>query len=311
MKKDLKVSLGQVGDYEIRLLKVFEAVVESGGFSAAESELSIGRSTISTHIAKLEDRLNLRLCRRGRGGFSLTEEGIEVYELMKGLFSAMESFRSGVNALHVRLTGELRIIASDAIYMDPQSKLPEAIARFSEAAPDVNVLLDVKALSDIERMVLNDEADIGLIPFHRELTGLEYTQLYADHFHLYCSRAHPLYDTLPEELSLEAVLASKVVHAGIHTSPEVGAQLADMNKAAISYFYEARLAMILSGAYIGFMPDTYVEPYVAAGELRALVPEIKQYSLGVAAITRTHGRTNRARELFLSILNETDPNTST
>lgn len=302
MKKDLKIQLGQVGDYEIRLLKVFEAVVECGGFAAAESELSIGRSTISIHIANLEERLNLKLCRRGRGGFSLTEEGVEVYELMKTLFSALESFRSGVNALHVSLTGELRVIASDAICMDPNSRLPEAIARFSDAAPDVNVLLDVKALNDIERMVLNDEADIGFIPLHRQLSGLDYSTLYVDQCHLYCSRAHPLFDVKNSPQLLDRVLASKVVHAGIHTSPEVGAQLADMNKAAISYFYEARLAMILSGAYIGFMPDSYVERQVDAGDLRTLVPETKHYALEVTAITRTHGRANRARDLFLDLL---------
>jgi DNA-binding transcriptional LysR family regulator len=298
MKKDLKIRLGQIGDYEIRLLKVFEAVVESGGFSAAERELSIGRSTISTHIANLEGRLNLKLCLRGRGGFSLTEEGAEVYELMKTLLSALEGFRTGVNALHVSLTGELRIIASDAICMDPQSGLSPAIARFSEAAPSVNVLLDVRPLSDIERMVLNDEADIGLIPYHRRLTGLDYRRLYADACHLYCSRTHPLFNAKPSPQLRDQVLSSKVVHAGIHTSPEVGAQLADMNKAAISYFYEARLAMILSGAYIGFMPDAYVQRHVEVGDLCALVPETKQYSLDVCAITRTYGRAKSARELF-------------
>ncbi|MBU2874263.1 LysR family transcriptional regulator [Marinobacter salexigens] len=301
MKKDLKVRLGQVGDYEIRLLKVFEAVVESGGFSAAEGELNIGRSTISTHIANLEDRLNLKLCFRGRSGFSLTEEGAEVYELMKTLLSALEGFRSGVNALHVSLTGELRIIASDTICMDAQAGLPEAIARFSQAAPDVNVLLDVKSLSDIERMVLNDEADIGLIPQHRQLSGLDYRPLYVDDCHLYCSRTHPLYNAKSSSQLLDQVLSSKVVHAGIHTSPEVGAQLADMNKAAISYFYEARLAMILSGAYIGFMPNTYVQRYVDEGDLRALMPETKHYSLEICTITRTYGRSKRARELFLEL----------
>ncbi len=299
MKKDLKVRLGQVGDYEIRLLKVFKAVVESGGFAAAEGELNIGRSTISTHIANLEDRLNLKLCFRGRSGFSLTEEGADVYELMKTLLSALEGFRSGVNALHVSLTGELRVIASDTICMDPQSGLSEAIARFSKAAPDVNVLLDVKSLSDIERMVLNDEADIGLIPQHRQLSGLDYRSLYVDDCHLYCSRTHPLYNAKSSPQLLGQVLTSKVVHAGIHTSPEVGAQLTDMNKAAISYFYEARLAMILSGAYIGFMPDAYVQRYVEEGDLRALVPESKHYSLEICTITRTYGRTKRARELFL------------
>lgn len=72
-----------------------------------------------------------------------------------------------------------------------------------------------------------------------------------------------------------------------------------MNKAAISYFYEARLAMILSGAYIGFMPDNYVQRHVEAGDLCALVPETKKYSLEICTITRKYGRAKRARGLLL------------
>lgn len=77
-----------------------------------------------------------------------------------------------------------------------------------------------------------------------------------------------------------------------------------MNKAAISYFYEARLAMILSGAYIGVMADNYVENLVANRELRALVPNTKHYALEVSAITRSHGRANRARGLFMDLLDD-------
>ncbi len=304
MKKDLTVRLGQVADYEIRLLKVFKSVVEAGGFAAAETELSIGRSTISIHIAKLEQRLNLKLCRRGRAGFSLTEEGLEVYELMKDLFSSLETFRSGINALHVELTGELKVIASDAVCMAPRARIPEAIRLFSEQAPDVKVLLDVKALADAERMVLNDEVDVGFIPYHRQFEGLSYSPLYSDRCHLYCGRKHPLYGADESEELLAQVLRAKVVHAGIQTSPAVGEQLADMNKVAISYFYEARLAMLLSGAYVGFFPDNYVQDYVDDGDLWALVPSYKYYDLGVAAITRSHGRGNRVRELFINIVRE-------
>lgn len=302
MRQQLTVKLGQVADFEIRLLKVFNSVVECGGFAAAETELNIGRSTISTHIAKLEQRLNLTLCRRGRAGFSLTEEGQVVYELTKQLFGSLEAFRAGVNSLHVALTGELKVIASDTICMDPQAGIPEAIARFASEAPDVKVLLDVKSLADIERMVLNDQADIGFIPYHRQYDGLDYNPLYHDHCHLYCSRNHALFthDDTPELLDL--VRRAKVVHAGVQTSPEVGEQLADMNKAAVAYFYEARLAMILSGAYLGFMPDKLVRDRVDSGELKALVPERKHYELGVASIVRSHGKTNRARALFIDCI---------
>ena len=75
--KTIKV-LNQVSDFELRLLRVFKVVVESGGFSAAESALGITKSAISQHMSDLEKRLGLRLCQRGRSGFALTDEGAEV-----------------------------------------------------------------------------------------------------------------------------------------------------------------------------------------------------------------------------------------
>ena len=89
-------SMGQVGDYEIRLLRVFKTVVECGGFSAAEVELNISRSTISVHMSNLEARLKLKLCQRGRSGFALTEEGLTIYNATRQLFSRLAEFRSTV-----------------------------------------------------------------------------------------------------------------------------------------------------------------------------------------------------------------------
>ena len=55
-----KVKLGRVTDVDLRLLRIFQTVVDCGGLSAAEIDLGIGRSTISTHIAELEGRLGTR-----------------------------------------------------------------------------------------------------------------------------------------------------------------------------------------------------------------------------------------------------------
>lgn len=52
-----KALLIRVSDVDLRLLRAFKTVVNCGGFSAAEIDLGIGRSTISTHIGELEARL--------------------------------------------------------------------------------------------------------------------------------------------------------------------------------------------------------------------------------------------------------------
>ena len=46
-------SLGQMSDYEIRLVRIFKTVVECGGFTAAETTLGISRSAVAGHIMKL------------------------------------------------------------------------------------------------------------------------------------------------------------------------------------------------------------------------------------------------------------------
>ena len=99
--------LGQLSDMDLRLLQVFKTVVECGGMSAAELELNIGTSTVSRHVKDLETRLGLVLCRRGRAGFALTQEGQRVYDETLRLLAAVDGFRSSVDDIHHRMGGQL------------------------------------------------------------------------------------------------------------------------------------------------------------------------------------------------------------
>ena len=100
MKLKKRSQVGQISDMDMRLLRVFKAVVDCGGMAAAELELNIGISTISRHVKDLEIRLGLALCRRGRGGFSLTQEGEQIYAQTLSLLAATDAFRTGVDEIH-------------------------------------------------------------------------------------------------------------------------------------------------------------------------------------------------------------------
>jgi DNA-binding transcriptional LysR family regulator len=63
--------LRRLDNIDLRLLRVFVAVVEAHGFSEAQFALNLSASTLSTHLAALERKLGGRLCDRGRGGFRL------------------------------------------------------------------------------------------------------------------------------------------------------------------------------------------------------------------------------------------------
>ncbi|OYD25756.1 LysR family transcriptional regulator [Oceanimonas baumannii] len=296
--------LSQIGDYEIRLLKLFKTVVECGGFSAAETELNISRSTISVHMANLESRLKLKLCRRGRSGFSLTDDGEVIYDSTKRLFSRLEEFRYTVNELHEQLSGELKIVSSDSIWLEDEFSMVKVFSALGEQAPDVNVSVDVAYMGEIERRVLSDEADIGFIHYHRDLEGLDYHHLYQVRCFLYCSDRHPLFAEQDDDVITERLPEFKLIHPGIHTNPETSAQLAGMKLAGRAYHYEPRAALILSGQYIGFLPESYARRWVDNGRLRPLLPRQKTHLLGISAITRSHGRQSRIRQLFLQLIKD-------
>jgi DNA-binding transcriptional LysR family regulator len=79
-------------DIDLRLIRIFRAIVECQGLSGAELVLNLSQSRVSTSLAELEARLGARLCRRRRSGFALTEAGAAVYEASHELFEAVDRF---------------------------------------------------------------------------------------------------------------------------------------------------------------------------------------------------------------------------
>ena len=56
----------------------FVAVVDAGGFSAAADKLHLSRSAIGKTVARLEERLGVRLCHRTTRTFKLTGDGFAI-----------------------------------------------------------------------------------------------------------------------------------------------------------------------------------------------------------------------------------------
>ncbi|BDR16576.1 LysR family transcriptional regulator [Vibrio sp. STUT-A11] len=298
------VPIGHIGDYEIKQLKIFKVVADCGGFSAAETELNVSRSTISIHISNLESRLNLVLCRRGRSGFALTEEGAVVYEATVKLLGELEDFRNTINHLDIQPSGSLEVLFSDNISLDNRAKMPEVIRNFSSIAKEVYLTAEVARMTEIERKVLQEEADIGFIPFHRELDGLEYEHIYTDICYLYASKDNPLAKLSKKELSEDIINGFPVVYAGLKPQELLHSPLSKMNLKATAYNYESRMALILSSRFIGYLPENYAKPYVESGQLVPVAPDKRHYSVEIMAITKKTLSINKVRSLFIKTMRD-------
>ncbi|MAC48354.1 MAG: LysR family transcriptional regulator [Oceanospirillum sp.] len=299
-----KLSLGQISDYEIKQLKVFKTVVECGGFSAAAAELNISRPTVSNHIASLESRLGMTLCKRGRSGFILSAEGSVVYEQTNLLLDQMDQFRNTINNLGDSPNGVLRIALSDTFSTDQRCKIPEIYSKFCKLAPNVTLKVEVEHMSDMERQILNDQLDLAFIPYHRKLEGLHYIHLFTDNNYLHCGRGHPFFDLDEDDISIDIINKAKLIHAGLQPHEEIYQNLSQMNLSGSSYHYESRIGLILSGEYICFLPEEVARPYVEGGQLRVFGRDKKHFALGAAVIFKHNHKPNRAKELFIRVIQD-------
>lgn len=299
--------LATVNDVDIRLLRVFRTVVECGGFSAAEVELNISRAAISLHMADLERRLGLRLCRRGRAGFLLTDEGRLAYEASLRLLAGLESFRSEINAAHGRLRGELNIGITDNLVTLPQMRVTDSLRGLKRQGPEVRVNIRMIPPNEIERGVLDGRLHVGVVPARRMLPGLARFPLYREESRLYCGRGHPLFDAPSDAVTRGAVeAADAVAPTQAQPVPEAAGFLHGLSTTATATDREGVAFLILTGCYLGFLPTHYARQWVERGAMRALLADSHHYSLEFHAITQKGAQPNLVLERFLDLLKQTD-----
>ncbi|RCW66716.1 LysR family transcriptional regulator [Pseudorhodoferax soli] len=294
--------LGQLDDMDLRLLKVFRSVVQCGGMTAAELELNIGTSTISRHIKDLETRLGLVLCRRGRAGFALTEEGQRVYDETQRLLASVDVFRSGIDDIHGRMGGALELAVFDKTATNPQARIAEAIALFRAQAPEVQPSLHVASINEIERGVIDGRFALGIIPAHRASRSLRYTELFGETMLLYCGRQHPLFGGSHAGLGWAKLRQYPFAGLGYHSPNMELSHQERLVRRASGYDQEAIATLVLSGCFLGFLPDHYAAGFVDKGLMQAVAPERFSYACQFVSLLRRSPQPSRAALLFQECL---------
>lgn len=297
---------GSIGDVEVRLLRVFVTVARHQGLAAAQHELNLSLPTISAHVARLEERLGLRLCERGRSGFRLTDEGKRVVELAQSLIGAVEDFSSEVGALKQRLRGSLRIAIIDNVANNPNCCLPDAIAEFESRYDDVDINVELVAPNALESAVSDGRFHLGIGPVMKQLPSLDYHYLFGETQQLYCAAGHPLFERANRGEGTgdveEADLARTKYVAHLFPIPQFQALGEPLPVAAKSQYMESVAVMILSGRYVGFLPTNYAADWVRNDMMRPLRPQDYSYTNAFFAVTRKHRQPTRVLSVFHDIL---------
>jgi LysR family transcriptional regulator for bpeEF and oprC len=90
-------------------LKVFCAVVDSGGFSKAAEKLGMSTSSVTHQIGTLEAHFGVKLLNRTTRSMSLTDEGRQCLEQARRLLDDMSELESSLNLSQQEPGGTLRV----------------------------------------------------------------------------------------------------------------------------------------------------------------------------------------------------------
>lgn len=276
----------RISDVDMRLLRVFVVIVDCGGLSAAESQLNIGRSSISVSLGELESRLGQILCKRGRSGFKLTDAGKVVYQAAQELFNHCDEFVSTIHELEEAPSGKLAIAAIDMLVFDPRWLLPEVVSRMKETSAKIQFELRMCSPVDVELAVLNGTSHVGIGVGRNELRGLNYEKLFTETADLYCGKDHKLRSSLADKPAVALGECDYVSRGYMRGFDTYGSKL-PCRSTSVAYHEEAVLQLILSGGYVGFLPDHFAQLWRDSGQIYPIGSGEYAYKTPVVIITKT------------------------
>jgi DNA-binding transcriptional LysR family regulator len=145
---------------QIDQLQTFLAVLDHGGFSRAAEVLRIGQSTVSFHVKALETALGARLLDRRGGAVRATAAGRVLTGYARRILALRDEAATRVRAEESGARGHVVIAAST---IPGEYLLPEVLARFRAAHPEVAVTVGVSDTRRAGAQLLAHECDLAVV----------------------------------------------------------------------------------------------------------------------------------------------------
>lgn len=190
-------------------LKVFQSVALNLSFTKASSELFITQPAISKHIKELESEYEVKLFNRIGNKISLTPAGNILLAYADRIVSLHNEIKFELSQLNGNTEGTLRIGASSTI---TQYVIPAALAKFNKRFPEIKLSLINGNTEIIEKRLLKNEIDVGIVEGKPTNTDIRYSPFLNDELLVFTSAQNtttPNSVTNDEFLKLPLVLRER------------------------------------------------------------------------------------------------------
>jgi len=129
--------------FDSRLLSgigVLSAVIEAGTFARAGEAMGLTQPAVSRAVARLEERVGIRIFNRTARAITLTDEGRRFYEAVAPLLAGIEEAAVDAGRSRARVRGRLRVNVDGTFgHYVLAPRMAEFLDRFPELSVEISV----------------------------------------------------------------------------------------------------------------------------------------------------------------------------
>lgn len=144
---------------DTKLLQTFVVAAKTLNFHKAAEQLFLAQPTVTQHIRQLESELRVKLFDRSGRHVRLTPAGVQFLDYA---VKVLDLYDRGVQELTAWQQGYRERLVLAVSPLVARSTLPKVVQRFTTLHPDVDVVIKVVLTQEVQPMLAEGKAHIGL-----------------------------------------------------------------------------------------------------------------------------------------------------
>ncbi|MCU4121840.1 LysR family transcriptional regulator [Variovorax sp. N23] len=173
----------------LRQIEVFRAVMTTGSIRGASELLFVSQPAVSRLLSHTESRVGFALFERIKGRLYATPEAKKLFHEIERMYQGVQRVNELAQELAENREGILNIVSSPSI---GQMMIPQAIAAFREAHPQVKLTFQYLGYAPLKERLLHHQADLGVTILPVDHPNLDVTPLAQGQLVCICPYNHPL-----------------------------------------------------------------------------------------------------------------------
>ncbi len=174
---------------DLRQLRYFAQIAESGNVSRAAEVLRIAQPSLSQQMRNLEDELGVPLLFRHARGVTPTELGLKFYEHARRILQEVERAKEVMRSQATSPSGRISVGLPTSACRGLSLPLHRTTA---EALPDIGLHI-VEAMSGtLDEWIQSGRLDVALLYDHKAFEHVAWTEMMVEDLMFVVPAAHPL-----------------------------------------------------------------------------------------------------------------------